>query len=276
MNRKRRRAEERKGKRGKEKAGGRAGLERDFAKALAHHKKGLLDKAGKGYRKILAVDGGHPFALNNLGVIANQTSDHAAALEYAERALALKPDYTEAHCNKANALHELGRLEEAVAGYDRALAFKPDYGEALNNKGNTLRKLDRLEQAAEAFERVLSIDPDNLKTRANFVELKLQQGDPAGALVLCNSFLARKAGDTAALGLKSVVLCDLGKAEEARRLVDYDRFLRLVNVSPPEAYADLSDFNGALVRHIMEHPTLSYSPRSHATRNGWHSGELLS
>ena len=276
MNRKQRRQEESKKKRGKRKAGARAGLDRDFASALADHKKGLLDEAEKGYRKVLAVDGEHPFALNNIGVIANQTGDPAAALEYAARALALKPNYAEAHSNKGNALHDLGRLEEAVASFERALALKPGYAEAHNNIGNTLRMLDRLEQAAEAFERVLAIDPDQLKTRANFVDLKLQQGDPAAALVLCEAFLARKPGDTAALGLKSVVLCDLGQAEEARRLVDYDRFLRLVHVSPPAAYTDLADFNGALVRHIMEHPTLVYSPRNHATRNGWHSGELLS
>ena len=278
MNRKLRRAEERKRKRGKKKpgAGGRAGLERDFSLALADHKKGLLDEAGKGYRKVLAVDGGHPFALNNLGLIANQTGDYALALEYADRALALKPDYAEAHCTKGNALQELGQLEDAVASYGRALALKPDFAEAHNNKGNTLRKLGRLEESAEAFERVLAIDPDQLKTRANFVNLKLQQGDPAAALVLCDSFLERKPGDSAALGLKSVVLWDLGRAEEARRLVDYERFLRLVHVTPTEAYADLAGFNGALVRHIMEHPTLAYSPGNHATRNGWHSGELLS
>ncbi len=42
-------------------------------------------------------------------------------------ALALKPDYAEAHNNLGNALKDLGRLEEAVATYHKALALKPDY-----------------------------------------------------------------------------------------------------------------------------------------------------
>jgi uncharacterized protein (TIGR02466 family) len=274
MNRKQRRAEERKKK--SRKAGGRAGLERHFALALADHKKGLLIEAEKGYRKVLAVDSGHPFALNNLSVIANQTNDPKAALEFAERTLALKPDYAEAHCNKANALAELGRLDEAVAGYGQALALKPGYAEAHNNKGNTLRKLERLEEAAEAFARALAINPDFYQARANLADVRLQQGDPAAALELCESALARKPGDTAVLALKGVVLWDLGQAEEARALVDFDRFIRHELFTPPPAYADLSAFNGALARHVEGHPTLIYAPLNHTTRQAWHSGDLLS
>ena len=271
MNRKQRRAEERKRKRGK----GKAGLDRDFASALADHKKGLLDEAQMGYRKVLAADSEHPFALNNLSVIANQTSDHAAALDYAERALARKPDYADAHCNKGNALAELGRLEDAVAGYGRALALKPAYAEAHNNKGNTLRKLERLEEAAEAFARALGIDPDFYQARANLADVRLQQGDPAAALELCESFLARKPGDTAILALKGLVLWDLGRAGEARALADFDRFLRHESMPPPAGYAGLDDFNGALARHVEGHPTLIFAPLSHTTRQAWHSGDLL-
>jgi tetratricopeptide (TPR) repeat protein len=230
MNRKQRRAEERKLMRLK--AGGRAGLERDFASALADHKKGLLIEAKKGYRKVLAVDGSHPFALNNLSVIANQISDHSAALDYAERTLDLKPDYAEAHCNKANALAELGLLEDAVAGYGQALDLKPGYAEAHNNKGNTLRKLERLEEAAEDFARALAINQDFYQARANLADLKLQQGEPAAALELCESALARKPGDTAVLALKGVVLWDLVYADEARALVDFDRLIRHDLIAP--------------------------------------------
>ena len=46
-------------------------MESDFEQALADHKKGLLIEAEKGYRKVLAVDSEHIFALNNLGVIAD-------------------------------------------------------------------------------------------------------------------------------------------------------------------------------------------------------------
>ncbi len=44
-----------------------------------------------------------------------------------ERALAIKPNYAEAHYNLGCALRALGRTDEALAHYRMALAFKPDY-----------------------------------------------------------------------------------------------------------------------------------------------------
>ncbi|HKN08312.1 MAG TPA: tetratricopeptide repeat protein, partial [Pseudomonadota bacterium] len=57
----------------------------------------------------------------------------ADAVECYERALALKPDHAEAHCNLGTALKEQVKLEEAVAAYRRAISIKPDYAEAFSN-----------------------------------------------------------------------------------------------------------------------------------------------
>ena len=52
-----------------------------------------------------------------------------------DRAIALQPDYAEAHADRAAALANLGRREEALASCDRAIALKPDSPEARFNKG---------------------------------------------------------------------------------------------------------------------------------------------
>ena len=51
------------------------------------------------------------------------------------RAVALRPDMTEAYCNRGAALADLNRIGEALESYDQALAIKPDYPEALVNRG---------------------------------------------------------------------------------------------------------------------------------------------
>ena len=63
----------------------------------------------------------------------------------------LKADYAEAHSNLGNTLHELGRLDEAVACLNQAIALKPDLAEAHYNLGNTLQELGRLDEAEASY-----------------------------------------------------------------------------------------------------------------------------
>ena len=46
----------------------------------------------------------------------------------------MRPDYAEALSNRGNTLQELQRFEEALASYDRALALRPDFAEAHFNE----------------------------------------------------------------------------------------------------------------------------------------------
>jgi tetratricopeptide (TPR) repeat protein len=55
------------------------------------------------------------------------------AIPHFQRALAIKPDYAEAHYNLGNALLQQGHVEEAIAHYQKALEIKSDYIEAQNN-----------------------------------------------------------------------------------------------------------------------------------------------
>jgi len=49
------------------------------------------------------------------------------------KALALKPDFVEAHNNLANALLRRGRAQEALAHYQRSLEIQPDNVRTLSN-----------------------------------------------------------------------------------------------------------------------------------------------
>ena len=48
-----------------------------------------------------------------------------AVAEY-ETALAICPDYADAHCNYGNTLVQLGQYNAAMAEYRKALAIQPD------------------------------------------------------------------------------------------------------------------------------------------------------
>jgi Flp pilus assembly protein TadD len=83
--------------------------------ALVHHKAGRVQEAEQLYRQILLVEPNHPEALNYLGVIALQNGNFAFAADCLQRALAVRPNYDEAHCMLGVTLATLGRLDDATA-----------------------------------------------------------------------------------------------------------------------------------------------------------------
>src|SRR5690606_16322677 len=76
-----------------------------------------------------------------------------------DRAIALRPDFVEAHDNRGVALSEAGRHAEALASFDRALAVAPDYAVSHRNRGGALEALKRPEEALESYAKALAYDP---------------------------------------------------------------------------------------------------------------------
>jgi tetratricopeptide (TPR) repeat protein len=114
--------------------------------------------------------------------------------------------------NRAGVLQELGRHQEALAGYDRALALKPDYPEALNNRGIVLQALGRPAEALQSYEAALTL-------RADFVEALVNRG---------------------------IACYELGRFAEA--LSDYDRAIAL-RPNSPDTLSNRGNALGKLGRH---------------------------
>lgn len=239
--------------------------------------KGLkrLNEARDAYEDALRRDPALASARTNLAAVLQELGDFEGALEQCGKALDTAPELTEARYNRAIALQELGRHEEAIEDYRDVLKAQPDHAAASLNIAWGLQQLERLDEAAAELEHTAKLDPDFAKAHVNLADIRLQQGDPQAALGICDAFLARRPGEANALAAKAVALTDLGDGEGAKALLDFDRFVKLVRIEPPEGYADLDAFNDALCAHVENHPTLTFAPQSHATREGRHSGELL-
>ena len=81
------------------------------------------------------------------------------------QAIALKPDFVEAHYNLGNTLKALGKLDEAEV--NQAIALKPNFAKAHNNLGNTLKSLGRLDEALAIFNQAIALKPDFVEAHSN-------------------------------------------------------------------------------------------------------------
>jgi tetratricopeptide (TPR) repeat protein len=127
----------------------------------------VLDRNGEAlasYNRAIALDPDFVEAHNNRGNTLRALRRPAEALASFERALAIRPDYVEAFCNRGNALIALGRIDEALASFDRALALKPTYADALINRAAGLRLLGREAEAAVSYRQALAVNPDHIET----------------------------------------------------------------------------------------------------------------
>ncbi len=124
------------------------------------HRSGRLAEAQRVYLQILQVDDQNPEALHYLGLLKHQQGDGVAAVDLMYRAVTLKPDSSEFHCNLGMILGKSGRLQEALEVLDRAIELKPRSTEAYDNRGIVLEKQGKGDEAIAAWRKAIEIEPD--------------------------------------------------------------------------------------------------------------------
>ena len=168
--------------------------------AFAHHRAGRLDQAEALYRAVLLHDPDNLNSMQLLGAIASDTSRHADAVIWLDRAAA--------------ALQARGT---AVAQH-AALYY---------NWGNALIAVGRTAEAIEAYRMGLALDPAMPALWARLAAALLQAGNPVEAAAAYEAALKLKPGQTDLLLMLGTVNAGLGRQEAA-----VDLFCRVLSVEP--------------------------------------------
>lgn len=114
----------------------------------------------------------------NLRAIAHRgLRNYESYLSDSLRAHALDPADAEACNNAGEALLWLGQEADAVAWFDKALALLPNNPTVLTNKAEAMTQLRRLDEAAAIYSRVRATAPGHAKAEWNLALLKLLTGD---------------------------------------------------------------------------------------------------
>jgi tetratricopeptide (TPR) repeat protein len=84
-----------------------------------------------------------------------------------EEAVAINPEYAEAHNNLGFALPPQGRLDEAVSTIAQAIESDPRYAHAYNNLGLALAMQGKIDEAIGDFSKAIELDPAYASAEAN-------------------------------------------------------------------------------------------------------------
>jgi len=145
--------------------------------AVSYLETGRLAQADAACQQALGLVPNHPGALHVWGLLARHQGQPSLAVERISRAIKAEAQPSAfMHFNRAAALHELGRLDEAIADYRRVVSLKPGHAEVHSNLGQAYLSLGRLDEAAASCQRALQHQPDLLVARHTLGLILLQQG----------------------------------------------------------------------------------------------------
>lgn len=100
-------------------------------------------------------------AINLAGACARQLGHYDEAQAYFRRAIAIQPDYANAHSNLGNLFRDLKRLPEAEAAYRRAIVLSPSHPDALFHLGSLCQTQGRATEAETTFRQLLAVVPSH-------------------------------------------------------------------------------------------------------------------
>ena len=157
------------------------------------------------------------------------------AEQYYRTALAIKPDFTEAHYDLALMLAACFRLDEARQELNIVLKSHPERAEALLSRAGIAVKQGRLEEAAGDFQSALRLQPGNRYAQLSLAKTLLAEDRFVEASRYFGEVVNMQPGNLEARRDFGYALARSGRLDDAFR-----EFSEIVRLKPEaRAYADL-------------------------------------
>lgn len=104
---------------------------------------------------------------NKVGIAYHQMLALPQAKRQYERAVKLKPDYSEAINNLGTIFYAQKSYRKAITQYRKALKVNPNSASIYSNLGTAFFARKKYDQAFEAYQKALSIDPEVFEHRSS-------------------------------------------------------------------------------------------------------------
>jgi len=110
------------------------------------------------------------------GILALQGEDNAGAVRLLSEAIRLRPDSTDAHLYRAEALERLGETSKAIKDLEISSALEPSDAYARHSLGKLLTESGSLEEGEALLHEALERKPDDAEIHETLADNLLKQG----------------------------------------------------------------------------------------------------
>ncbi|WP_185960318.1 tetratricopeptide repeat protein [Erythrobacter insulae] len=170
---------------------------------------GNLDQAGVLFDEALEIDRENPGLWIDIARFRFRGGEHVGALEAADLALTLDPEFAPALLMRAQLVRDAYGLEASLAWFERALVLHPENTDLLAEYAGTLGDLGRAKDMLKTVRALAELDPRDVRVHYLQAVLAVRGNDP----VLASSLLKRSGMREA--GVPSAILVDaLGEMQQ--------------------------------------------------------------
>ncbi|MDO9264335.1 MAG: tetratricopeptide repeat protein [Desulfosalsimonadaceae bacterium] len=214
--------------------------------------KGEYVQAIANYRKSLAI-APHPTAYANMGLCFESIGYYSDAVEAYARALKMKPDAPNIHCDLAAALTYIGEFDAAMSHFVEAARLDPKNPGPEMSLGVLRMFLDQCREPEACIRMSIRQKPDNAELQFKLGMIYEKQGRPDEAMAVYET-VRRMIGETDRKLYERVVIrlaflyAVNGDMEQTRRLLDQG-----IKTAPdnPNFYYEMAALNASLSQTEM-------------------------
>ena len=182
---------------------------------IIRHGLGQLDASIESYNKALAIKPDFALAICNRGNALKDQGKFEEALEAYRKTVAIEPFNAAALSNMGVVFENQGKLDDAVEAYNKALFIKPDFFQGYCNLGNTLKALCRLVEAEDCYRKAIELQPGVSETHKNLADVLQQLERFAESEASYNQAIALNPSRSHYYSGLGNVLAKLGKLDDA-------------------------------------------------------------
>ncbi|MCE4539164.1 tetratricopeptide repeat protein [Pelomonas sp. P7] len=160
-----------------------------------------------------------------------------------------------------------GRTEAALQAYGDAARLAPRAAAHADGLGQALCRMGRHAEAREAHRRAVEQAPEDVRLLTSAAQSLYAGGHDGEALALAERALALAPHDQLAIALAGLGWRLRGDPRDAW-LHDPDTVIGMVDLAPPEGFADIESFNAALAQELAGLHTDAVAPIDQTLREG--------